>query len=175
MPAIDYGEWTPEISEDVFVAPNAWVIGRVALAAQSSVFFGAVLRGDINLIQVGKGTNIQEHCLLHTSHGLGDCIVGDHCTIGHGAIVHGCKIGDLSLIGMGATILDDALIGNECIIGANSLVTQNSVIPDGSLCFGSPAKVVRQLNDDERGSLRDSARSYIEHAGEFIKIFSEMD
>jgi carbonic anhydrase/acetyltransferase-like protein (isoleucine patch superfamily) len=146
-----------------FVAPNATVLGDVKLGPQSSVWYGCVLRGDINSIRIGEGTNIQDLTMVHLADDYG-MTVGRHCTIGHSAIIHACEIGDECLIGMGATILDGAKIGDRCIVGANALVTQRFVAPPGSMILGSPAKVVRALTEDEQRSLRGWAEKYIEVA-----------
>ena len=150
----------PQISQAAFVAPNASLTGDVRLGKDSSVFYGAVLRGDIESIHIGEGTNVQDGAVVHLADDL-PAIVGARCTIGHSAIVHACRIGDLCLVGMGAVILDGAEIGDECLIGARALVTQRTKIPPRSLVIGSPAKVVRQLNDSEIASLRESAEKYI--------------
>ncbi|MFM8364292.1 MAG: gamma carbonic anhydrase family protein [Verrucomicrobiota bacterium] len=150
----------PQISQAAFVAPNASIMGDVRLGKDSSVFYGAVLRGDIESIHIGEGTNVQDGAVVHLADDL-PAIVGARCTIGHSAIVHACRIGDLCLVGMGAVILDGAEIGDECLIGARALVTQRTKIPPRSLVIGSPAKVVRQLNDSEIASLRESAEKYI--------------
>ena len=126
-----------------------------------SIFFGAILRGDVQSIYVGEGTNIQDHAMLHTSYDQPDCIVGKYVTIGHRAIVHGCTIGDESIVGMGAIILDGANVGQHCIIGAQSLVTMGMQIPEGSLVVGVPAKVVRKLSEKEIEFIRTSARNYV--------------
>jgi carbonic anhydrase/acetyltransferase-like protein (isoleucine patch superfamily) len=155
-----------------FVAPNATVLGDVTLGPLSSVWYGCVLRGDINRIEIGEGTNVQDLTMVHLSddHGVR---VGRFCTIGHGAIIHACDIGDECLIGMGATILDGAKIGDHCIVGAGALVTQRFEAPAGSLIFGSPAKVVRPLSEDERHGLRGWAEKYVEvaraHATRFVQ------
>ena len=160
MPCLPFDGVHPEISKALFIAPDAWTIGRVTLAEMVSIFFGAVLRGDIQKITVGKGSNIQEHSLLHTSHGLGECLVGENVTIGHRAIIHGAKVGNNCIIGMGATLLDDAEIGDNCIIGANSLVSMRTKIPAGTMAFGSPAKVVRDLKEHELKEIAASAKHY---------------
>lgn len=171
MAIIPFQDKTPNLENDnIFVAPDAWVIGDVSLSKSVSVFFGATLRGDINPIVIGEGSNIQENAVLHTSWGLGPCVVGKNVTIGHRAILHGCTVEDLCIIGMGSTILDGAVIGSECIIGANSLVTMNTKIPPKSLALGSPAKVVRQLTDKELNELRRSAKAYQEK-GEWYKDY----
>jgi carbonic anhydrase/acetyltransferase-like protein (isoleucine patch superfamily) len=146
-----------------FVAATATVVGDVVLGMQSSVFYGAVLRGDINEIRVGDGTNIQDNAVVHLADDAG-AFIGAWCTIGHGAIIHGCAIGDQCLIGMGATILDHAKIGARSIVGANSLVPQRFECPPGSLVYGSPAKIVRELTDEEQHALRGWAEKYLEVA-----------
>lgn len=160
MPVIPFKERRPTIGADAFIAPDAWITGATKLGAKVSVFFGAVLRGDINSITVGDGCNIQEHAMLHTSHGLGDCTVGKDVTIGHHAIIHGCSIGDNCIIGMNATVLDGAKVGKNCIIGAQALVPMNMQIPEGSLAVGVPAKVVRTLTTAEIEEIAQSAASY---------------
>jgi gamma-carbonic anhydrase len=153
----------PDTARAAFVAPNATVLGAVTLGAQSSVWYGCVLRGDINTIEIGEGTNLQDLTMVHLADDLG-VKIGRHCTIGHSAIIHACEIGDECLIGMGATILDGAKIGDRCIVGANSLVTQRFVAPAGSMILGSPAKVVRPLTEVEKNGLRGWAVKYIEVA-----------
>jgi gamma-carbonic anhydrase len=150
----------PQIAEASFVASNATLIGDVRLGRDSSVFFGAVLRGDIDTIRIGEGTNVQDGCIIHLADDLG-ATVGAYCTIGHAAIIHACTIGDLCLVGMQAVILDGAEIGDECLIGAGALVTSRTKIPPRSLVLGSPAKVVRPLTEAEILSLRASADKYI--------------
>lgn len=169
---LDLNGVEPQLGQEVFVAPNAWVIGDVILGDNVSIFFGAVLRGDILQIRVGARTNIQEHALLHTSHGRTPTLVGDDVTIGHRAIVHGCSVGSRSLIGMGATILDEAQIGEECIIGANALVLEGAVIPPRSLAVGSPAKIIRRLDEQAIAMLRESAAAYVDTGRQFIKRLS---
>lgn len=151
---------TPDVARAAFIAPNATVIGDVTLGAQSSVWYGAVLRGDINSIVIGDGTNVQDGTIVHLADDYG-VRVGHHTTIGHAAIIHACDIGNECLIGMGATILDGAVIGDHCIVGAHALVTQRFVAPPGSMILGAPAKVVRPLTDKERASLRPWAEKYM--------------
>src|SRR4051812_35337182 len=150
----------PETTKALFVAASATVVGDVVLGAQCSVFYGAVLRGDINVIRIGEGTNIQDNAVVHLADDAG-AFVGAWCTIGHSAIVHACAIGDECLIGMGATVLDRAKIGARSIVGANSLVSQNFECPPGSLVYGSPARVVRPLTDQEQRALRGWAEKYV--------------
>jgi gamma-carbonic anhydrase len=151
---------TPDVSGAIFVADSATVLGDVALGLKSSVFYGAVLRGDINEIRVGEGTNIQDNAVVHLADDLG-VHLGAWCTIGHGAIIHACTVGDECLVGMGATVLDGAVIGARSLIGANSLVPQRFECPPGSLVYGSPARVIRPLSAAEQGGLRDQAEKYV--------------
>ncbi len=154
---------TPDIEQAAFVAPNATVIGDVKLGALSSVWYGCVLRGDIQSIEIGEGSNVQDLAMVHLADDYG-VKVGRYTTIGHSAIIHACTIGDECLIGMGATILDGAVIGDHCIVGANALVTQRFVAPAGSMILGSPAKVVRTLKESELMGLRAWAEKYVEVA-----------
>jgi gamma-carbonic anhydrase len=157
---------TPDVARALFVAPNATIVGDVALGPLSSVFFGAVLRGDIQEIRVGEGTNIQDNAIVHLADDYGASI-GAWCTVGHAAIVHACTIEDECLIGMGATILDGARIGARSIVGANSLVPQHFACPPGSMVYGSPAKIVRPLSAAEMAGLRPWAEKYVEVARAF--------
>jgi gamma-carbonic anhydrase len=150
----------PDISRAAFVARNATVIGDVVLGPLSSVWYGCVLRGDINSIEIGEGTNIQDLTLVHLADDYG-VKIGRYCTVGHTAIIHACTIGDECLIGMGATVMDGAVIGDHCIVGANSLVTQRFVAPPGSMIWGSPARVVRPLTPTEIAGLRPWAEKYV--------------
>ncbi len=171
MAIIPYLEHQPEISEDAFIAPNAWLTGKVIIGSKASVFFGVVARGDIQYIKIGAESNIQDNAVLHTSRGLKDLIIGKRVTVGHGAILHGCQISDSCIIGMGSTILDNAVIGSNCIIGANSLITMNTVIPEGSLAVGSPAKVVRKLTEKEITEIQASADSYLKVSANYKEYF----
>ena len=173
MPVYALGDTTPDLAEDVWIAPGAHVIGRVRLEPGVGIWFGATLRGDNELISVGAGTNIQENCVLHTDMGFPLTIhVG--CTIGHKAMLHGCTIGANSLIGMGATVLNGAVIGENCLIGAGALVTEGKVIPDGSLVVGAPGKVVRQLDAAAIEGLRASALHYTENAARFARDLKDI-
>ena len=156
----------PQIDPSAWVAADANLIGRVVLAAQASVWFGATLRGDNEEIMLGEGSNIQEACVLHTDMGY-PLVIGANCTIGHRATLHGCTIGDGSLIGMGATILNGAKIGKGCLIGACALITEGKEIPDGSLVMGSPGKVIRTLDADAQRKLLMSAQGYKANARRF--------
>ncbi len=156
----------PRIHATAWVAPNATVVGDVTLDEQSSVWFSAVLRGDINRIVVGPRSNIQDGAVIHLSDDF-PCFVGELVTVGHGAIVHACTVEDEVLVGMGAIILDGAEIGARSIIGANSLITTNTKIPPGSLVVGSPAKVVRQLSLSDQKAIAHWALKYVENAKYF--------
>ena len=161
-------EQSPELHATAWVAPGAHVMGRVRLAEGSSVWFGAVLRGDNEWIELGEGSNIQEGSTLHTDIGF-PLSIGRDCTIGHNVILHGCTIGDESLIGMGAVVLNGARIGRNCLIGAGALITEGKEIPDGSLVMGSPGRVVRMLDEPAIRKLRASAAGYRANAERFRK------
>ena len=163
-----YLDRTPDVSRAAFVAASATVIGDVTLGAQSSVWYGCVLRGDINSIVIGDGTNVQDGTIVHLADDYG-VRIGNHTTIGHAAIIHACDIGDECLIGMGATVLDGARIGDRCIVGANALVTQNFVAPPGSMVLGSPAKVVKILSPEQRAGLKHWAEKYVTNSAYCLK------
>lgn len=173
MSIFEFANKRPEIDETAWLAPDAMVMGKVQLGANASLWFGAVLRGDNELIKVGQGSNIQELSLCHTDMGY-PLTIGINCTIGHKAILHGCIIGNYSLIGMGATVLNGAKIGSYCLIGAGALVAEGCEIPDGSLVIGMPARIRRILSLEERQKLEDSAVSYQIKAKEFQKKLREI-
>ncbi len=156
-----FKNYVPEINKNCFIADSAEIIGKVKIYEKANIWFGAVLRGDVNYIYVGKGSNVQDNCTLHTSSGMNPAEIEEYVTVGHNAIIHGAKVGRYSLIGMGSIILDNAEIGEYTIIGAGSLVTKNKKIPSGVMCMGSPARVVRELTEEEKESLRNSAKGYI--------------
>ncbi len=156
------------IDKTVFIADGANVVGNVEISENCSVWFNAVIRADSDRVKIGENSNVQDNAVIHTSEGFG-VQIGDNVTIGHGAIVHGCTIEDNVMIGMGAIVLNGAKIGKNSIIGAGTLVTQGKIIPAGSLAFGNPAKVVRQLTEDEIRSITDNANSYVEEAKEYNK------
>lgn len=156
----------PEIAADAWVAPDAQVIGRVRLLAGASVWFGAVLRGDNEWIEVGEGSNVQDGCVLHTDMGY-PLSIGRDCTIGHKVILHGCTIGEESLIGMNAVVLNGARVGRNCLIGAGALIAEGKEIPDGALVMGSPGRVVRMLDEPAIARLRLSAAGYRANAARF--------
>ena len=155
-----------------WIAPNAMVMGRVRLKDEASVWFGAVLRGDTEWIEIGERSNVQDNCVLHTDFGY-PLTIGPDCTIGHTVILHGCTIGPCSLVGMGATVLNGVTIGQNCLIGANALIPEGRGIPDGSLVLGAPGKVVRQLSEQEIAGLKLSAAHYAQNARRFAAGLSE--
>jgi carbonic anhydrase/acetyltransferase-like protein (isoleucine patch superfamily) len=153
---------SPKLGKNVFIAKTAAVLGDVTLGAHSSVWYGAVLRGDINRIVVGHHSNVQDNAVLHLADDF-PCVLGNWVTVGHSAVVHACKVGDEVLVGMGAVILDGAVIGKQSIIGAKALVTGGIKIPPGSLVLGAPAKVVRKLTKEERAGLKWWAQKYVDN------------
>ena len=170
MPLYALGDAEPQLpgNGECWVAPDAHVIGKVRLGARVGIWFGAVLRGDNELIDIGAGTNIQEGVVIHTDMGY-PATVGANCTIGHRAIIHGCTIGDNSLIGMGATVLNGARIGRNCLVGANALVTEGREFPDNTLIVGAPAKAIRSLDERAIEALTKSAEHYVENWRRFAR------
>ncbi len=156
----------PKLDDGVYISETAVVIGDVTIKKNVNIWFGAVLRGDEAPISIGENTNIQENCVIHVDYG-NNVIIGDGCTIGHGAIIHGCNIKNNVLIGMGAIILNGAKIGNNSIVGAGSLVTQNKEFEDGVLIIGCPAKVIRKLTDEEISENKKACLNYLELSKEF--------
>lgn len=161
-----FGDRVPTLGKDVFVADSADVIGSVNLGDQVSVWFGAVIRGDTDTINIGAGTNVQDTAVIHTDPGI-QVEIACNVTIGHCAMVHGCTIGENSLVGINAVILNGAKVGKNCLIGANALVPEGMVIPDNSMVLGTPAKIVRELDEKTIAVLQRSAKIYIEKAASF--------
>jgi len=159
----DLGEQQAEIADDAYVAPGAVVIGDVQLAPDSSVWFGAILRGDIERIVVGRGSNVQDGTVMHTDPD-NPCVLGDYVTVGHMAMLHGCTIGSHSLIGIGATLLNGAAVGERCIVAAHTLLTSGKHYPDGVLIMGTPGKIVRELQPDDFERMEANAQRYIQRA-----------
>ena len=157
-----------------WVAPNATLIGKVRLDAGASVWFGAVLRGDNELIHIGENSNVQDGTVMHTDAGV-PLNIGKGVTIGHNAMLHGCTVGDFSLIGINAVLLNGARIGRHCIIGANALIPEGKEIPDGSLVLGSPGKVVRELSEQQMKMLEASAAHYVHNAQRYARDLVEQD
>lgn len=158
----------PKTELAAFIAPNATIVGRVELAKDSSVWFGAILRGDNDLISIGEATNVQDAAIIHTDDDL-PLRVGARVTIGHAAILHGCTIGDESLIGIGAVLLNGSHIPRHCVVGARALVTEGKTFPERSLVIGSPARAIRTLSDEEIEGIRMSAAHYVENARRFAQ------
>ena len=156
----------PKIHKSTYISETSAIIGNVDLDENVNIWFGAVLRGDLESIVIGKNTNIQENSVIHTDRD-NKVVIGEGCTIGHGAIIHGCEIGNNVLVGMGSIILNGAKIGNNTIIGAGSLVTSNKVFEDNVLILGNPAKVVRKLTQEEIENNKKSCLNYIELSNEF--------
>jgi carbonic anhydrase/acetyltransferase-like protein (isoleucine patch superfamily) len=171
---LKFKNWFPKIKKSTWVAPSADIIGNVKIGKDCSIWFGAILRGDVHKIRIGKRTSIQDLTMIHVSHykleDMSDghpTIIGDDVTVGHKVMLHGCKIENGCLIGMGATILDGAVIGEGSIVGANSLVTSNKVFPPHSLIMGTPAKVVKTLDKDRVESLLEHAQRYVRFKNEY--------
>lgn len=150
----------PRIHSSAYIAPSADLIGQVEIGAEASVWFGAVLRADNDVIRVGARSNVQDGAVLHVDPGV-PLTIGENATIGHSAMLHGCDIGDFCLVGIGSRILNHAVIGERCIIGANTLITERKTFPPGSLILGSPGKVARELNDEESAELSRLAEVYV--------------
>lgn len=163
---LEFKNFYPKIDPSAWIAPSADLIGNIKIEENSSVWFGCVIRADVNEVVVGKNTNIQDLSCIHTDTNS-KTIIGDNVTIGHRVMLHGCKIENNCLIGMSATILDNAVIGEGSIVGANSLVTYGKVFPPRSLIMGSPAKVVRELSEDEVNNLIEHSMHYVDYKNEY--------
>jgi carbonic anhydrase/acetyltransferase-like protein (isoleucine patch superfamily) len=154
----------PSVAASAWLAPGAVVIGDVVIGPESSLWFGAVVRGDVHRIRIGARTNLQDHCVVHVTRDRFATEIGDEVTVGHRAVVHGCTVGDGALIGIGAIVLDGARVGEEALVGAGALVAPGAEIPAGTLALGVPARVVRALSADERAAQRARAAEYVETA-----------
>jgi len=172
-----FKQWKPSLGTNTWIAPSADVVGNITMGKECSIWFGCVVRGDVHYITIGDRTNIQDLSMIHVTHykkaDMSDgnpTIIGSDVTIGHRVMMHGCTIEDACLIGMSATILDGAVIGRESIVGAGSLITKNKVFPPRSLIMGSPAKVVRELNDDEVKELYASAARYVAFKNDYKEV-----
>lgn len=168
------GDHTPEVDDSAYVTDSSSVIGKVHLAAKTSIWFGAALRGDNELISIGEGSNVQECAVLHTDMGY-PLTIGKNVTIGHQAMLHGCTVGDGSLIGIQAVVLDGAVIGKNCLVAAGALVTSGKVFPDNSLIMGSPAKAVRDLTEQQIKDIQAGVQTYIERAAYFKQQLKRID
>lgn len=165
-PILPYRGILPTLDASTFVAPTASVIGDVHVGAESSVWYGTVIRGDVMPIRIGAQTSIQDNTVVHATGGWSDTIVGSRCTVGHGVILHGCWVGDDVLVGMGSIVLDAAEIGDWVMLGAGSLVTARTKIPSGVLAMGRPAKPVRDLTAEERERIAEAAQLYVRYGRE---------
>ena len=160
---LPYGDTSPQVAESAWVAPGAYVIGDVDLGEESSVWYGAVLRGDTEPIRIGARTNVQDGCVLHVDPGF-PAVVGEGCVVGHNAVVHGCEIGDDCLVGMGATILTGAKIGEGSIVAAGAVIPEGREFPPRSLIVGIPAKRVADVNEEQAADIERGASAYVERA-----------
>jgi len=160
---VAYGDWTPEVDPEAFVAAGAPLVGAVRLGRDASVWYSAVIRADGSPIEVGAGSNVQDGSVLHSDPDF-PVRVGERCTIGHRAVVHGCTVGDDALIGMGAVVLNGAVIGDGCVVAAGSVVLEGTEVPPGSLVAGIPGRVKREVTDAERERIRSGTESYVARA-----------
>lgn len=158
----------PTIAKSAYIEDTAVVIGDVVIGEESSVWFNAVVRGDVHYIRIGNRTNVQDLSMLHVTHDTHPLVIGDEVTIGHHVVLHGCTVKDRVLIGMGAIIMDGAVIGEDCVVGAGALVTEGTVVPPKSLILGSPAKVKRPVTGKELAWIRESAQNYIEYSRQYM-------
>jgi carbonic anhydrase/acetyltransferase-like protein (isoleucine patch superfamily) len=164
----------PTIDPTAWIADSAQVIGRVHMHKDSNVWFGTVIRGDNDLIEIGEGSNVQDNCTLHTDSGM-PLTIGRGVTVGHQVTLHGCSIGEGSLIGIGSVVLNGAKIGKNCLVGAGALVTEGKEFADGSMILGSPAKVVKSLSEEQINALYESAKRYVENANRFKNGLVKID
>ncbi|MFQ5581106.1 MAG: gamma carbonic anhydrase family protein [Mariprofundaceae bacterium] len=165
-----YLDWQPEVADSAFIADSAEVMGRVIIGADSSIWYQCVLRGDVHDIRIGACSNIQDHCIVHTSEGISPCIVGDDVTVGHRVILHGCEVQNRCLVGMGSILMDQAVLEEGCFLAAGSLVPERKVLRGGYLYAGSPARERRELTDEENDFLLHSARHYVELSKTHLKL-----
>ncbi|QID32998.1 gamma carbonic anhydrase family protein [Pampinifervens florentissimum] len=163
-----YKDKYPVIHPSVFLAENSTVIGDVEIGEDSSVWYGTVIRGDVNYIRIGKGTNIQDNSVVHVTHDTHPTLIGDFVTVGHRVILHGCRIGNYVLIGMGAVVMDGVEIEDYVLVGAGALLTPNKKFPSGVLVAGFPAKVVRDLKEEEMRLIEESAKNYINYKNSYL-------
>jgi carbonic anhydrase/acetyltransferase-like protein (isoleucine patch superfamily) len=169
---MDYLYKKPTIGKDVFIAPNSVLLGDITLKDYSSVWFGVVMRADKAPIIVGRYTNVQDNTTVHVGDD-GPVVIGNHVVIGHNSVVHGCTIGNNCIIGMGSVILNNAKIGDNCIIGAGSLVTQNTEIPPGSLAVGSPARVIKEVTEEQKKFITFNAEEYFKASRKYYELLKD--
>ena len=173
----DYKEYSPKIGKKTWIAENAMVIGECQIGNDCGIWFGVTIRGDVNYIKIGNRSNIQDGSIIHVDHSITEnkddgypTKIGDDVTVGHGVTLHGCKIGNACLIGMSATLLNGCEIGEESMVAAGSLVTQNKKFPPRSLIMGTPAKVIRQLSEDEIANIYKSSQNYVSYKNEYLQM-----
>jgi len=166
---LPYKDKKPLIHNSVFLAENSVVIGDVEIGEDSSVWYGTVIRGDVNYIRIGKGTNIQDNSVVHVTHDTHPTIIGDYVTVGHRVILHGCKMGNYILVGMGAVVMDGVEIEDYVLVGAGALLTPGKKFPSGVLVAGFPAKIVRDLREKEIKLIKESAENYIRYKNTYLK------
>ncbi|MFN8543457.1 MAG: gamma carbonic anhydrase family protein [Candidatus Binatia bacterium] len=164
---LPYRDKTPAVAATAWVAPTATVIGDVVIGAEASIWFGTVLRGDVERIRVGARTNIQDNCTVHVTRGRWPAILGTGVTVGHAAVVHGCTVGDYCLVGIGAVLLDGVVVEDECLVAAGALLTPGTHVPARSLVMGQPARRVREITADEYAHLHELAEHYVAHAATY--------
>jgi carbonic anhydrase/acetyltransferase-like protein (isoleucine patch superfamily) len=167
-----FGSLRPRLGEDVWVAPGAILIGDVTVENGSSIWFNCVLRGDVNSISIGRGSNIQDGTIVHVDPGSRSTSIGDNVTVGHGCILHGCKLGDRALVGMGATVLNDATIEPDGMLAAGAVLTSGKIIRSGELWTGAPARFFRNLREQELLEMRRSAEHYVRNAAQFRNVLT---
>ncbi|MEO8878559.1 MAG: gamma carbonic anhydrase family protein [Polyangiaceae bacterium] len=167
MPIYEHQGVSPKIGRNVFIAPNATVIGDVELGDEASVWFNVTIRGDVFPIKFGARTNIQDGSVVHVTGGFAATTIGDDVTIGHMVLLHGCTVGHRALIGMGSILLDGSSVGNDAILGAGSLLPPRAIVPAGMLAIGRPAKVIRALTDADRAMVKEAGNLYVQYARTF--------
>ncbi len=172
MPILPYqGVW-PRIADDAFIAPTAVIVGDVTIASGASVWFGAVIRGDTASVRIGARSNVQDNCTIHTDEGA-PCVVGEDCSLGHGAVVHGATLGDRVLVGMHSTVLTGAVIGSDCVLAACALVAEGKQVESGHVVMGIPGKVARPITPIERARVLSGSRHYQNYSHEYRKALAE--
>ncbi|MGH7229907.1 MAG: gamma carbonic anhydrase family protein [Nitrospiraceae bacterium] len=159
---------TPAIASSAFIEDTAVVIGDVVIGEESSVWFNAVIRGDVNSIRIGNRTNIQDLSVVHVTHDTHPTVLGDDVTVGHHVVLHGCTVKDRVLVGMGAILMDGVVIGEDCVVGAGALITERTIVPPKSLIVGSPARVKRLLTEEELAWIRESAQNYVRYSRQYL-------
>ncbi|MEK6534010.1 MAG: gamma carbonic anhydrase family protein [Nitrospirota bacterium] len=163
----------PAIPDSCFIEDTAVVIGDVVMGEKCSVWFNAVIRGDVHHIRIGNRTNVQDLCMLHVTHDTHPLIIGNEVTIGHSVVLHGCTIKDRVLVGMGAIVMDGAVIGEDSVVGAGALVVEGTVVPPKSVILGSPGRVRRSVSDAELAWIKESAANYVKYASQYLKDSSK--